>query len=292
MMRITIPLKRVSRDLCCSILLTAAMPPLVFAVRPFAAASFCYQNQQEPAWLQAQLEKEKLRLNSLEIEERRDAAMRLGALRRVEASRAVIPALTDPSPIVRVAAANAVWSLPAEESVPVLIPLLNDKDPFVRQEVAYALGGIHNRGAVAGLLERLNTDKEDGVRGAAAVALGMIRDEEAVVPLSQALSSSRPSARGARKRKTKENEFVLRAAARALGEIGSRAGVPALIEALSSDLLADDIKREAAQSLGRIADRSAIPSLRAATLGHDPHLSRIAFEALHKIELNEPKKPS
>ena len=250
-----------------------------------------WANAQTVEKLQPEIDKQKLRLNAAEIEERRDAVMRLGALRRVEASRAVVAALSDSAAIVRVAAAVAVLSLPAEESTPVLIPLLNDKDRFVRQEVAYALGSLHNRRAVAVLVERLRSDKEDGVRGAAAVALGKIGDEEAVVALAQVVSPASGSPRAERKRKTKENVFVLRAAAHALGEIKSRAAVPALIEALSNDSLDTDIRREAAQALGLIGDPSASPALRTATSASDPHLSQIAFEALHKIESASPKKP-
>lgn len=265
---------------------------LLFAADSSVAANVCYGSQQDLPRTQSEIEKQKLRLRSGEIEERRDALMRLGALRNADASRSAMPALADPSPIVRIAAAVAVSSLPPDESAAALIPLLSDKDPFVRQEVAYALGGIHNREAVAALVDRLSADKIDGVRGAAAVALGKTRDEVAVVPLAQVLSPSNSSPRGKRKRKGKENEFVLRAAAHALGEIGSRAAVPALIEALSDDSVAADVRREAAQSLGLIADPSAIPALQAAAAGNDPHLSRIASAALLKIASAETKKPS
>lgn len=289
-MRKTLKLGISSRNLCCRVLLASAMFSLVCGFASAAARNCWDEGQQERTRLQSEIEKQKLRLNAAEIEERRDAVMHLGALHRAEAWRAVMPALKDPAPIVRVAAAAAISSLPGEESTLVLIPMLNDGDPFVRQEVAYALGNIRNRRAVAALVERLTTDKEDGVRNAAAVALGMIKDEEAVVPLSQVFSPASLSPRSGRRRKTKENPFLLRAAAHALGEIRSRAGVPALIEALSNDSLADDIRREAAQSLGLIADPSASSALRAAMLGHDPYLSRIAFEALHKIELASPMK--
>jgi len=270
-----------SRKFCCSVLLVATTLSLALTS---AAGKYSYQSPQELTRLQAEIEKQKARLSVAEIEERRDAVMRLGALRRMDASRVVIPALADPAAIVRVAAAVAVLSLPAEECVSVLLPLLNDRDPFVRQEVCYALGNIRNRNAIAALVERLNTDKEDGVRGAAAVALGMIRDEGAVIPLAQILSGTSVSSRASRKRKTKENSFVLRAAAQALGEIRSRAAVPVLVETLSNDSLADDVRREAAESLGRIGDASASAALQAASEGHDAYLSRIALEALHKID--------
>src|SRR5450432_2960586 len=157
------------RSLCCRVLLISAMLSPIGRFATAAAGNFSDQAQPEPAHQQSEIEKQKLRLNATEIEERRDAVMHLGALRRAEASRAAIPALYDPSPIVRVAATVAVSFLPGEESTKLLLPLLNDEDPFVRQEVAYALGSTRNRRAVAALMEHLTTDKEDGVRSAAAV---------------------------------------------------------------------------------------------------------------------------
>lgn len=234
--------------------------------------------QESATQLQAEIEKQKARLSAAEIEDRRDAVLRLGALQRTEASRAVVPALSDAAPIVRVTAAAAISSLPAEEGVSVLKPLLSDKDPFVRQEVSYALGNFRSQNAVALLIERLHSDKVAGVRGAAAVALGMIGDETAVLALAQVFSSGS----GGKKKKS-ENEFVARAAAHSLGQIRSRTAVPPLIAALANDS-SQDVRREAAQSLGLIGDPSAIPALQAASGDNDPHLSRIALEALRKIE--------
>ncbi|HET6892341.1 MAG TPA: HEAT repeat domain-containing protein, partial [Pyrinomonadaceae bacterium] len=98
-----------------------------------------------------EIEKQRERLTSPEVEERRDAVMRLAALRRPEASRAALAALNDALPIVRATAVGAVLWLPGEESARALIPLLNDKHEFVRQETAYALGRIGSRTAVAPL---------------------------------------------------------------------------------------------------------------------------------------------
>ena len=199
--------------------------------------------------LQSAIETQRERLSSSDVEERRDAVMRLGNLHVAEASRAAVPALSDASPIVRATAAKAVLSLDANESVSVLLPLLKDKDEFVRREVAYALGRTRSRNATAALGERLLTDKEDGVRAAAAVALGHIADEAAVLSLSGTLAPELAE-RGSSKRKREQNVFVLRAAAVALGQIGSRAGSPALIAALSNEKLDSDVRREAARALG------------------------------------------
>ena len=221
---------------------------------------------------QLQIEKQQQRLGSADMEERRDAIMRLGAMRLAAASRAALPGLKDVSPMVRATAAKSILSLDAEQSVGYLLPLLNDKDEFVRRETAYALGLTQSRSATAALSERLLNDKEDGVRGAAAVALGQIADEAAVVALVGTLEQKR-----------KPNMFVLRAAAFALGQIKSRAGTAALISVLSNQKLDSDVRREAARSLGLIGDPSAASALKAASTSEDPYLAELAYEALKKI---------
>ena len=230
--------------------------------------------------LQLEIEKQKQRLSATEVEERRDALMRLTALHRAEASRAALPALSDLLPLIRATAAAAVVYLPADEAVARLIPLLSDKDEFVRQQTAYALGITGSRTAVAPLIERLNLDKLDSVRAAAAVALGQIRDEAAVVPLVETLSTAGTAGK---KRKKEKNEFILRAAARSLGQIGSRAGSPVLIETLADKSLSSDVRREAALALGQIRDPAAVSALRAAELETDIYLAQAAGDALRRI---------
>ena len=231
---------------------------------------------------QIEIEKHQQRLNSSDVEERRDAIMRLGALRLPAASRAALPGLTDDAAIVRATAAKSILSLGAESSVSYLLPLLNDKDEFVRRETAYALGLTRSRAATSALTDRLLNDKEDGVQAAAAVALGHIADEAAVVALVGTLAPHL-SAPANKKRKPEDNVFVLRAAAAALGHIRSRAGTAALISALSNEKLPSDVRRESARSLGLIGDQTAEPALRAASTAADPYLAQIAAEALKKL---------
>lgn len=245
--------------------------------------------------LQREIEQQRTRLASADAEERRDAVMRLGALRRPDAARAAVVALNDKSAIIRATAAHAILSLPSDEAARLLIPLLTDRNEFVRREAAYALGETRSRTAVDALTTALAQDKEAGVRGAAAVALGQIGDERAVAALAATLSR-RVAGTGVFSRltrsKTAENEFVRRAAAAALGQLGSRAGVPALIAALTDEQTSDDIRREAANALGRIGDPAAVPALRSILTTRDPYLSRIAFEALRKLDPASATRPS
>lgn len=251
-----------------------------FVYLALLCTSVCAQASRNLTPLQAEIEKHRERLTAGDVEERRDAVMRLGNLHVAEASRAAMPALSDPAPVVRAHAAKAILSVDPEHAVAALLPLLKDKDEFVRREAAYALGLTRSRSATAALSERLLTDKEDGVRAAAAVALGDIADEAAVISLVGTLA---PELSGNRKRKREQNVFVLRAAAVALGKIGSRAGTAALISVLNNEKLDSDVRREAARALGMIGDPSAAPALRSASTAPDPYLSQVAYEALRKL---------
>jgi HEAT repeat protein len=232
------------------------------------------QNSGQLTPIQREIERQRQRLTSSEIEERRDALMRLGNLKRPDASRVAVAGLNDVEVQVRVAAAHAVVFLPPAEAAGLLLPLLQDKAEFIRREVAYALGETRSRTAVARLSELLSGDKEAAVRGAAAVALGQIGDETAVNALSQALSGMK------KKKAAPADEFLMRSAAHSLGQIRSRAGLPALIAALSNDQSPLDVRREAAVALGLIGDPSAAPSLRAVLDSSDPYLVDAARQAL------------
>ncbi|CAN5740670.1 hypothetical protein BH18ACI4_BH18ACI4_03100 [soil metagenome] len=238
---------------------------------------------------QFEIEKQRQRLTSSEVEERRDALMRLAALRHPDASRAAVSALHDAAAIVRATASGVVQWLPAEEGAAALLPLLGDKDEFVRQEGAYALGRTKSRNAVTPLIERLVKDKKDGVRGAAAVALGQLADQAAVVALAQVLAAGTWSPDT--KARKEKNVFVLRAVAGSLGEIGSPAALPTLLAALEDETTTDDVRREAARALGLIGDPAAQPTLRKMLSARDPYLSHAAHEALRRISRRQPVLP-
>ncbi len=251
--------------------------------------------QRELTPLQHEINVQTARLSSAEVEERRDAVMRLGAMARPEASRAAVAALGDRAAIVRATAARALLSLAPGDAAALIQPLLKDRDEFVRREAAYALGLARSRLAVGALAAAAQTDKEASVRGAAAVALGQIGDATAVSALASALTR-RLRASGffnrLLRRKVEEDEFVRRAAAVSLGQIGSREAVPVLVEALSDARAPNDVRREAAHSLGLIGDPAAVPALRAVLAHQDPYLSRIAFEALRRLEPQPAARPA
>jgi HEAT repeat protein len=254
----------------------------------FVSAGFAQDPDGSRTPLQRAIEKQKARLSSAEVEERRDAVVHLQVLHHPEASRVAVAALSDISPIVRATATTAVLSLPDSESAASLIPLLDDKDEFVRQEAAYALGKTRSESAVSPLIERLARDKKHGVRGAAVVALGEIRSESGVVALSQILRPELAAGSPKKKKsKSKENVFVLRSAARSLGQIGSRAGVPALLAVVQDENAEGDVRREAANALGSIGDPAALPTLNSAMNASDPYLAHAAYEASRKISMRQ-----
>ncbi|HKZ81449.1 MAG TPA: HEAT repeat domain-containing protein [Pyrinomonadaceae bacterium] len=232
---------------------------------------------------QAEIEKQRQRLGSEDIEERRDAVMRLGAMNHPEASRVALRALSDTSAIIRATAAAAILWLRSEDAAAALIPNLKDKEEFVRQESAYALGRTRSRAALAPLISLFESDKKPGVRSAAAVALGQLGDQTAVDPLLKALFAQ-AAGRDSKKSIREKNPFLLRAAARSLGQIGSRRAVPALLATVENEALPEDVRREAANALGAIGDPSATATLRAMLTTPDPYLSRAAYDALRKIE--------
>lgn len=230
---------------------------------------------------QRRIEQQKQRLSSGEVEERRDALMKLAAMKHPDAARAAVAGINDLEPIVRVTAAHAITSLPANEAASILLPLLNDKLEFVRREAVNAIGETRSRSAVQPLIELLTVEKEVSVRAAATAALGQIRDESAVPALADILSGASPN----KKSKKREDEFVMRSAAQALGEIRSRAGVAPLIAALTNETTPLEVRRAAAEALGLIGDSSATSALEAAFASSDPYLSEAAHVALRRLRL-------
>jgi HEAT repeat protein len=255
--------------------LLALLPALCFPTVSFGLIQTKSLNPVE-----AEIQRQRQRLTASDPEERRDALMRLGSMKRAAASREAVVGLSDESPMVRAVAAKAILSIGADQCVDALLPLVSDRDEFVRREVAYSLGLTRSRKATEPLT-RLLEDKKDSVRAGAAVALGDVADESAVVALATVLS---PESGGTVKSKKREkNVFVLRAAARSLGQIKSKAGVPALIAALANEKFVEDVRREAATALGLIGDPAAVPALRVAANSEDPYLAHVAFESLRKI---------
>lgn len=246
---------------------------------------------------------------------KRDA---LAALRNFEteaASRVALPALLDPSEVIRATAVQTVVHLPAAEAFDVLNGMLGrETSLFVRREIAYALGSVGTPQAAGPLAELLLRAGETELRAAAAIALGRTGEPSAVPALTRVLSE---------KRSSKKN-FLRRSAARAVGDIArtlQRGDAPVvtpesflpekferpplpryrrlldsfpvfrpvherLIAVLRDPKETNDVRREAAFALGEIGDAASIPVLRENVSAADPYLAEICEEALRRVYQN------
>lgn len=226
-------------------------------------------------YIQSEIEKQKIRLNSSDVEERRDAVLRLGWIKTPDSSSTAVSALNDSSAIVRATATQAILSLPSVESVNYLLPLLSDKDELVRQEAAYALGKTQNQNAISKLLTLLNNKKEKhSVRSAVAVSLGLIGDTSVVPSLIQVLEE-----------KKNVNSFLQSAVVHSLGQLRAKESVTLLIGLLENEKNDPNVRREAAWALGGLRDVSALAVLSKAMFSADPYLSYVARKSYNVIKL-------
>ena len=227
--------------------------------------------QQSSASTDAEVARLASELKSSSEEERREAAVQLGAINSEAAYSALVSAISDPSPSVRAFVVFAIARHGRPDAARLLSDRLKqDKDGFVRKVSAFALAELRGPDRTPALIGALK-DKDAEVRGAAAVSLADHPDDGAIVALTGALSD--------------KSEFVRAHAARALGVNGRAAAqaVPALIDLLSKG--ADsEVKRQAATALGQIGDRAALPALEHARHDKDPYLVQAAEEATKLIE--------
>jgi HEAT repeat protein len=85
------------------------------------------------------------------------------------------------------------------------------------------------------------------------------------------------------KSKPEKNEFVIRSAARSLGQLKVETAVPVLAQLLADEKMSPDVRREAAAAIAAIGGPNAIAPLRSVLGSPDPYLSSLAFEALQNI---------
>lgn len=189
------------------------------------------------------------------------------------AQRVLTDGIQARSPSVRVAAAWA-WGRvpsPASEAIPLLLQALREERSWrVRVAAAHALGSLQAASAALDLAEALRQAPDEITRRAfrdALIELG----EPAVSAVTDLLGD--PA------------EGVRRAAASALGRIGSPAALPALMRTLNPRYEgAPRVRQQAAQALGEIRSPEAVPALLEA-LASDPHgtVRLVAVGALGRI---------
>lgn len=215
----------------------------------------------------------KIKLESTDAEERREAAVDLGRSGR-EAVPLLLRTLRDADWRVRKTAVEALVAMGGQEvtqglvqllsaednagarnssiealvrlgsqSVDALLPLLSVKDPDVRKFAVDVLGDIGDSRALSHLIGGLR-DTDENVRVASAEALGKVRDRRAVEPLIACLSAT-------------DQGWLDYAAAEALGEIGDERALGPLLGALARSTLREPVL----ESLGRIGNVSTLAPL-------------------------------
>lgn len=214
---------------------------------------------------------------------------------------ALVATLADPSPGVRLAAAEALGSLQDTAAVRALMRALRtDDDAEVRRAAAHALGEIEDPTAIPALGEALARDPDPEVRLMATWALGEIEDPRAIQPLGAALRDRDYRIRLAAIHALGEIEDpraidvvapalhdtsaeIRQRAAWALGEIEDRRAVQPLAQALRRDANAT-VRRTAAWALGEIEDPSAVDALGEALDDQELEVRRAVIQALGEIE--------
>ena len=209
---------------------------------------------------------------------RRTAALSLGKIASVEAMSALIRALRDIDPFVRQYSAWALGNLGERAQVDAtfaLVALLEDPAPAVAEAAAEAIGSMGAGPDVITLL--LETMSEGSLQGrrSAVMALSRLESAEAYDGLMKALEDGDASVR--------------QGAIAALGELGERRAVTAMIAHLGHDPEAG-VRTEAAYRLGALGDERSLPVLRLAA-AQDPS-EQVRRWAQHTIEaLSAPGEP-
>lgn len=173
---------------------------------------------------------------------RKEAAETLGNIGHSQAVKPLIVLLKDMNPDVRQAAADALVKIGGLYAMEQLIAALQDSDSYVREAAAEILGKISNP-ALDPLMYALWEDNWE-VRIEAAKALGGLRDGRAVNSLIAVLKYEDGGAR--------------RDITEGLSEITSSLAKPFIAPGMTQDIR---LRIEVIKALGQIGDKRAVPAL-------------------------------
>ncbi|VTS07480.1 HEAT repeat domain-containing protein [Tuwongella immobilis] len=174
----------------------------------------------------------------------------LSQMNRPASARVLLGALNDRNPEVRSLAVQGLIHQGDRGSMESLLPMLNDESLEVRAAVAEAIGRLGDALIVERATPQLLAALADPIepellRVAAAQTLGQLRIAAAVDPLMATLA---------------EESVALRLASlSALGQLGDRKAVPALLKLTHREDDAE-IVAKALQALGQLADDRALPA--------------------------------
>ncbi len=186
----------------------------------------------------------------------RVAACRLLAFVRVKGSTpALVMALGDRDPRVRLAAAGALGASPRPPVAPLVRTLRGDELEEVRGAAAHSLAAAKGVRAIQALDAALRCDAAESVRAAAAHALGGASDPSVAASLTRTVRNDPAAA-------------VRKQAAWSLGQLGSRHGasthadvVPVLVDTLADRTAWPEVRGMAAEQLGLLGARWALPTV-------------------------------
>ena len=205
----------------------------------------------------------------------RMAAIRALGARGEESSLEALrnAATSDAVEDVRLAALQALTSFKGREAAvrEVASVLLGDSSPGVRREAASALGSLGKSRVTPQLLGHLRTDPVASVRQAAAYSVARSFDEGDRAIVQKALGEASEDG----------DAGVRQAAAWALGEIGAADLEPRLQHLLEDGDPA--VRRSAAEALGKLSSTKSLPKLVVASRDRAPEVRQAAVGALGRI---------
>lgn len=180
----------------------------------------------------------------------------VAAIAKMEAAQDIegLLGLLDPAlnVLYRRNAARALAALAPARVVPEMAArLAAESDRGVRQSLVRGLGRLGDDRALPVLVGSLH-DRDMQVCQEAAYALARFNSPAAYEALLAALT----------RRHTREDWQIRRFAAQALGKLGDRRAVPALVAALRDE--SDLVRPTAAEALGELGDRQAVTALKTA----------------------------
>ncbi|MFZ4859238.1 MAG: HEAT repeat domain-containing protein [Desulfuromonadaceae bacterium] len=193
--------------------------------------------------------------------------MRDKARARINALR---PLLKDPAPEVRLAAAEAIETLEAADTVVEILETLKNGNMGARIGAIYALGEVGGAGVLKPLIYCARRPEVD-IRSAAVAALGKLALPEALPVLLELLDDKNP---------------IVQACT--VAALRNFPATPDLLNKIRPFLNADDgvLEAEAALTLSGLKDTSSLPRIE--TLLTSPHAStrQAAAVAFSKIPLH------
>jgi HEAT repeat protein len=183
-----------------------------------------------------------------------DALGRVAEVEKAAAREALKRAVDDPHASVRYAALLSLGELGAHAEVPSAVLRLDDGEPLVREAAAIALGQL---GQAAH--EAAARDSEEAAFSALVEALAASGPEVRFQALASLVEIDAARAAPIVRPLLDDGDVKVRAqAAAALGDAGD-AGARDLLARKLEDV--DEVKREAALALGRLGDRRGVPAL-------------------------------